>query len=102
MNPWVTGDVITAERLNGMQKEPLIIHENTEGIIATFDKTWKEIRDNFVNGIPCIIYRNDNELSAVTSVTSFDDQYNVCFDSNGYITAYSANSENGYPYYSYD
>ena len=109
MAEWKTGDVITAERLNGMQKEPLIFTDIEEGTISTLTKTWKEIDDAVRSGATAIynsINEYDGEIYSVEShyvMTSYnvnDGQYSVkTVDSN---VQWTANSENGYPYANYD
>ena len=109
MAEWKTGDVITAERLNGMV-EPLIIHSIEEGTVVTFDKTWKEIKDAFMMGIPCI-QDFSNESMPVRSYLcigvskdeySQSSQYDVIMCDGYSFQAYSTDSENGYPHASFD
>ena len=51
--PWVTGDVITAERLNGMMVEPLIctFTEVDEGR-GTLDKSYNDVKEAILAGRP--------------------------------------------------
>lgn len=108
MAEWKTGDVITAERLNGMQKEPLIVNatyysvEDVQGM--QLDKTWKEIYDAFILGNTILVHEEDehnNIYRIVPMVTINDNQYNVYVTSD-YSMQYTANSENDYPFYSYN
>ena len=103
MTEWKTGDVITAERLNGMQKEPLIITETVADYVGTLDKTWKEIHDAFYSGRPCIFSLDDghdyNGLYSISLVyQGGSEQFTV---NDVYNHSWSATTENGYPEYYY-
>ena len=111
ITPWETGDTITAERLNGMIVEPLIVTQTIEGTVGTLNKTWKELKDCFVAGIPCYFDNTDqygyhyNSLCEVY-FSDFGDntgQWTVTFiSSNGTFTFSTTDSENGYPFAGYD
>lgn len=105
MAEWKTGDVITAERLNGMQKEPLIIHQNFEGTIATLDKTFKQIKDAFASGVCCVFDASDEydpvNISTLISIHGNGEQFSVYFNLNNHIYTYSCSGENNYPYCDY-
>ena len=55
MEQWKTGDVITAERLNGMTA-PFIVNLSVQGSTAVLDKTWNEIHNAFKSGIPVLVH----------------------------------------------
>lgn len=105
MTGWKTCDVITAERLNGMQKEPLIVHAVEEGSTATLDKTWKEIKTAFLNGLNVILdnsYENDEIYINLVRVELGANIYYVDFYDGSDNLRYSTNSENDYPSINYD
>ena len=116
---WNSGDVITADKLNniesgveaasgsGSESGPLIIHGTKEGTVVTLDKTWKEIYDAFMMGIPCLYDFSDEfttvRLCLCSNINVYNSQYNITFcDASGSSLYYSIDSENGYPYASYD
>lgn len=111
---WNSGDVITAEKLNKIENgvensnSVLIIHRISGDGGYALDKTWKEIHDAYVSGIPCILEDID-EWGGEVSTTyqpcfGIDSQvhnnsslvtntYGVTFDGS-----YATDSENGYPF----
>ena len=112
---WNSGDVITAEKLNKIENgvensnAVLIVHSISGDGGSTLDKTWKEIHDAYVSGIPCILEYIDeweddvsttySPCSGIDSQVHSDPQiagtYGVTF-----VGSYTTDSENGYPFMS--
>ena len=109
---WVTGDVITAAKLNKAEQGiaaafPFIVNQTVEGSVETLSKTWKEITDAMAAGKS--VFLLDDQLDGDDSNIS----YFQClggFVSEGvyyvqFLTGeadpkeYSIDSETGYPYY---
>lgn len=113
---WVTGEVITKEKLNHMEDGiadsggSFVIGTNQE--TGALDKTWKEIHDALISGqyVVCII--EDGNIVGVhrvemtqifRQVGSSSDEYIVVLSSYDFINNQMgffrciADSENGYP-----
>lgn len=111
---WSSGDVITAEKLNKIENgvensnSVLIVHRVSGDGGYALDKTWKEIHDAYVSGIPCILEDIDERGGEVSTTyqpcSRIDSQvhndssqvantYGVTFDGS-----YDTDSENGYPF----
>lgn len=112
---WVSGEVITATKLNhiedGLENAGggggLVINrtDDEDNSQLVLDKTFKEIKDALVAGIPCIIIDDTYDTKYYTMVTSAVadpdlNQYSV-LDGTESRTSYLTNSENGYPSYYY-
>ena len=109
MTEWKTGDVITAERLNGMTA-PMIVgqHATIEGAL---DKTWKEMYDAWMQGIPVIIksvdeddYQERNFYAPLVWMAAFIDKgtsasgrWEAKFEFQNNTVMFSTTEENGYP-----
>ena len=103
---WVTGDTITAVKLNNMEQGIasaggliVLIEPTQDGMQLIFSKTWKEIYDA-ITAVPVIFLRveangnyNDISILLLNNISEYDGQYFVMVAE----TEYSTNSENGYP-----
>ena len=61
MEQWQTGDIITAERLNGMMG--VVLHETFDQAddgLSRLDKTAQEIIDIVSHGLPFSLYKADD------------------------------------------
>ena len=60
---WVTGDVITAERLNAMMPSAFVINSAYDSVAGgvKMDHTWQEICDATLAGKQCILLEYDGE-----------------------------------------
>ena len=111
---WSAGDTVTSAKLNKIEQgivsnsnEPLIVTLQKEGVVQTFNKTWKEVHDAFMAGRPIIVEFDsgyETFYSHVICVRTLDDNssYVCTFISYNQIESYDCNQENGYPSYSYD
>lgn len=111
---WVTGEVITKEKLNHM--EDGIADSGGGSFLVSVDaetgalnKTWKEIHDAFASGkyVPVISVDGETtysgmvvETSVLTPIGSSNTRYNIVIyfptKNTNLCDAYT-NSENGYP-----
>lgn len=98
-NTWVTGDTITATKLNHMEEGiadggVLIVRDNN----GTLDKTWKEITD-----APFSVLANvSGQISIYVGGFSAEGTYGVGywnFDVQMAPEMYITNSQDGYPTY---
>lgn len=82
---WVCGEVINDTKMNNIEDgieealeccgsgaEPLIIRQQYEyaggsAIYTVYDKTWQEVRDAFLNGVPILLFKD----SRYTPYSSF-------------------------------
>lgn len=106
---WATGDVITEEKLNHMEDGiasggVMIVNNNYDENTSksTLNKTWKEIKDAYINGVKILIHSVPAGLSAresyetvigVYETIGIDEPFEVMFCES----QYSTDSENGYP-----
>lgn len=122
---WATGDTITAAKLNNMEDgianvDPFIITITEEGVIASTDKTWREIDTAFKAGRTCVLIWDsesewqsqtyiDHKVGCIVAVNSYgtvggeDTSYSayLCLGSN--IEGWSVVDGPDSPiYYSYD
>lgn len=105
---WVTGDTITAEKLNkiesGIENNSIMIVRSilsTQNYSWVLDKTWQEMYD-FTNndGIIFIITEDQYDgiqIELVTTITSSQNTYYYIYGSLHFQNAYQTNSPNGYP-----
>ena len=118
---WTTGDTITAEKLNHLEGGveaadggALIVTQSDTESHYVLDKTWKEIHDAFVAGIPVIINEHDESQYGTNDYSFFVTEVfcNVAVDPDpsywcvdvvhqGSRREYQADSETGYPSYYY-
>lgn len=111
---WVTGEVITKEKLNHMEDgiadsgggSFLVILDEDTGAL---DKTWKEIHDAFASGKYVPVISVDGSLTGSGMVTETSVELPIGGgDSSYYVTIFYpakntklrgayTNSENGYP-----
>lgn len=112
---WTTEESITAQKLNYIEDGVsslysenypasfIINAEYDEATLThTLNKTWKEIHENFINGVHCVIRYLDHypSLSRVkgTYADSDSNTYNVIIQSHLLpFSTYLATSEEGYP-----
>lgn len=108
---WVTGEVITKEKLNHMEDgianggsggSALYVGAETVGNTTTLDKTWNEIKEAVDNGQICISKitvdgpLNGNFLNYLISVFVANGQsYTVEFGNN--LNSFSTDDPNGFP-----
>lgn len=101
--------MITAERLNEMQKEPLIVTETVVDYVGTLDKTWKEIHDAILSGTTVLFDEISYGVEDPTLVVSESyiplmircDSYLYYVDKIDGGNAWSCNTETDYPSYYY-
>ena len=108
---WVTGNRITAEKLNHIEQgissaggsTPLIVKDNYDESTnkSTLDRTWQEIYDAFIGGRNVLLGTTDHPLDvdllttvSELPVSSTDTLFKVVF--GGELT-YSAMSADSYP-----
>jgi len=112
---WTTEESITAQKLNYIEDGVsnlysknypasfIIDAEYDEATLThTLNKTWKEIHENFINGVHCVIRYLDHypSLSRVKNVHADQDpdMYTVSIYSTYLpVNQYIAASEEGYP-----
>ena len=102
---WVTGDTITAEKLNhiedGVADSGSVFNINVteEGTTWTMNKTWNEIKNAFLSGKMLVVSLPNGIDEKYTTVVEIrtqvnDSQYYVDTASSNYFCALSAD---GYP-----
>lgn len=108
---WVTGDIVTADKLNNIESGVLsasgsgtfIISMTSENDVDTLDKTWKEIHDAMASGqIAIILIEEDANTvyqNPIVSVAKSDGSkpYVVEWENGGGTVLYYATTENDYP-----
>jgi len=112
---WNTDEPITAQKLNyiedgvfslygGNYPTSLIIDSvyNDTAQTYTLNKTWREIYENFIKGVHCVIRYSNNysSLFCVDDISPIDtDEYGVLISSRApdYSGSYIATSADGYP-----
>lgn len=107
---WVTGNIITAEKLNHMEEgiasaqggggTPLVVNESATAdggnTIYTLDKTWKEISDAFPNVY--VLMDNPNHPKVSVLGVAHGIRYTVSvMDISNSVGIYDTDAENGYP-----
>lgn len=92
---WNTGDIVSSQKLNKLEEgvegayEVMVINDNN----GTLDKTWQEIHDAMVSGIPCVVISNSGEsIKAVQAVEGTTGAYFVSTQD-----VYTSNESNGFP-----
>ncbi len=110
---WKTGDVITEEKLNHMEDGiasggVLIVNDNVDSDTNThtLDKTWKEIKDAYINGVVLIhsvpaglgSKESYEIVIGVYETSGIEKPFEVMFGDSQYGT----DSENGYPSFGSD
>lgn len=102
---WVTGDTITADKLNHMEDgisnrllEVGIITTIEDGEeIMTLNKTWQEIYDAFPNVYISVVEQNSNVKASIIFVMKNNEQYVVGLSSFIPDNIFIAHSTNDYP-----
>ena len=109
---WVTGDIITAEKLNKAEQGIAGAYSSMYFLVGwdengNLNKTYKQIDDAMASGIPVILYgENDGGghlMQFAIETTAGHGTYNVRFadltagNYSSVIFSYSTTSEDGYP-----
>lgn len=68
--PWVTGDVITADRLNGMMGVVLTMNDDSP---RTLDKTYGEIVGYLEKGVSIVIKDSGSQFYGFSKLEDWDD-----------------------------
>ena len=106
---WVTGEVITKEKLNHMEDgiansggSAFIVNLNSE--TQTLDKTWNEIKAAFTNGQPSYVVSKVGEVDAMypivecnNNTTAYTVRVLVVDSSSVDVIPLSTSDPNGYP-----
>lgn len=100
---WATGDIITAAKLNNMEDGIADAGSGAAMVLTldsdtlAFDKTWQEIHDALIAGIPVVAdfeYDGDSYAASVTHTLITSGQYQAYFTETTYA---STGSASGYP-----
>lgn len=99
---WVTGDIVTADKLNKIESGVLSASGGGGTLALTqdadtgaLDKTWKEIHDAIASGqIPVVSMVVDNAAYLSIIFTAEAGESYIVFNDD---TAWVTDSENGYP-----
>lgn len=90
---------IDASEIGGGGGVLIITEEYDAGTdVGTLDKTWKEIHDAFISGIPCILYYPDGDDYTYIKIDKISYVQSNCpysVSAGEYI--YSTETETGYP-----
>ena len=95
---WKTGDVVSSERLNKLEEgvkdaySGMVINDNA----GTLDKTWQEIHDALVSGIPCMVIVGANVNAVTQAIINYLGETVVSYSIVAGIE-YSVNTSSGYP-----
>lgn len=99
---WKSGDIVTASKLNNIENglkalNVLVTKVTTTENTQTLNRTFKQIKDAFNAGHP--VYILDEATSFYASIIMIDAvNFKVsCFNSDGDLTTFTADSNTGYP-----
>ena len=112
---WGVDEIVTAQKLNNIEDGVSNLYDGGSSFIITaeydattqvhtLNKTWKEIHENFINGVHCLIRYLDNYPPLICVKTVFinpgsSNAYVVDthFGSGSPVSTYTTSSEEGYP-----